>query len=440
MQAPITTLQDEVTTDKADISAWGAISGAVSNLSSALSGIKSVSTLNNRAATSTTTTVATASAAINSATGTYNLSNVTLAKTQEIYSALQTNASSTLSGGAGSLTFTLKSGKTETVSLASGSLSLNAIAKAVNATKGGVQASVVNSSNGARLVFQGSATGSSQAFSVAGTGALSRFAYSSASPGSDVLSQAAANASLKLNGVPVTSTSNTVSSAVSGVTIKLAGSGNTTVSVSSSPATLSSAVSAVASNLNSTLSAITKETKYVPPSSASASTSSANAAKSGPLLGNFTATDLSTQLMSAVTGAAASGMSANAIGLKVSSTGSVTFDSATFATAYAQNPAAVQALVGQIYTSLSGISAGAIGGGTGSGTGTASTGTIGAATSALQSTVTSIDGQVTQMTKMDDAQIQQLISQYSATEAAQTQASVTQSYLSLFSNSSTSSG
>ncbi len=139
---------------------------------------------------------------------------------------------------------------------------------------------------------------------------------------------------------------------------------------------------------------------------ASASSSSATA-KSGPLLGNFTATDLSTQLMSAVSGAAASGMSANAIGLTVSSTGSVSFDSSTFATAYAQNPSAVQALVSQIYTSLSGISKGAIG--TSSGSGTATTGTIGAATSSLQSTVTSIDGQVTQMTKMDNSQIQQLI-------------------------------
>ncbi len=167
--------------------------------------------MNNRAVTSTTSTVATATAAINSATGTYNLANVTLAKTQEIYSALQTSASSTLSGGAGSLTFTLKSGKTETVSLASGSLSLNAIAKAVNATKGGVQASVVNSSTGARLVFQGSCNGQQPGlFGGRHGGAVAQFAYTTASPGTDVLAQAAANASLTLNGVPVTSATNTL--------------------------------------------------------------------------------------------------------------------------------------------------------------------------------------------------------------------------------------
>jgi flagellar hook-associated protein 2 len=449
LEAPITVLKDEETTDKAQISAWGSISGAVSSLSSALSGIKDVTTLNNRAVSSTTTNVATATASINSATGTFNLSNVTLAKTQEIYSSLQTSASGALSGGAGSLTFALQNGKTESVSIGSGSLNLNAIAAAVNKTKGGVQASVVNSSTGARLVFQGSSTGSSQAFSVAGTGALSRFAYSTSSPGTEVLSQAAANANLTLNGVPVSSTSNTLSSAVNGVTITLAGSGNTTLSVSSSPSTLSTAVNKVANNLNSALSAIAKEIKYVPPSSAasaSASKSSSSAPKTGPLLGNFTATDLSNQLMSAVSGADASGMSAKAIGLTVSSTGGVSFDSATFATAYAQNPSAVQSLIGKIYTSLSSISTGAIGNGSSTstdgtgGTSAAATGSVGAATTSLQATVTSIGDQITQLSKQDSDQIQQLINEYTITEAAQQKASITESYLSIFSSSNSASG
>ena len=427
LDAPITALQGETTADNAQISAWGAISGSISSLSSALSGIKDLSTLNNRSATSSTTTVATASAAINSETGTFNLSNVVLAKSQELYSAIQASAGATLSGGAGSLTFTLKSGKTENVSLGSGSLTLTDIAKAVNATSGPVQASVISTSAGARLVFTGSGTGSSQAFSVAGTGALSRFAYSSATPGTEVVAQKAQDANLSLNGVPVTSATNTLSSAISGVTIKLAGSGNTTVSVSSSPSTLSTALNSVATDLNSAISTILKETKYVPPSSASA-TKSSSAPKSGPLLGNYSANDLSNQLMSAVSGAAASGMSANSIGLKISSNGTVSFDSSTFATAYAQNPSAVQTLIGKIYTSLSGVTAGAIG----SASGTANSGTIGAATTSLKDTVTSIDSQVTVMSKSASEQIQQLVNAYTVAESAQTTASLDQQYLGIF--------
>ncbi|OYV41270.1 MAG: hypothetical protein B7Z80_02210, partial [Rhodospirillales bacterium 20-64-7] len=70
------------------------------------------------------------------------------------------------------------------------------------------------------------------------------------------------------------------------------------------------------------------------------------------MLGNFAASDLSNQLLTAVTGAAASGVTSNSVGLTVSSTGAVAFNSGTFATAYAANPTGVAALVTQIYKTL----------------------------------------------------------------------------------------
>jgi flagellar hook-associated protein 2 len=439
LQAPITSLNAQVTTDKADISAWGNVGGAISTLSNSLAGIKDVSTINNRSVTTSANTVATASAAIGAQTGTYNLTNVTLAKTQEIYSAVLGSGAAKLSGSAGSLTFSLKSGKTESVSVGSGSLTLNGIAAAINKTPGGVQASIIGTAAGARLVLQGSATGSSQAFSVTGTGALAQFAYASgaATSGTEIRAQTASDATLSINGVPVTSTTNTLGSAISGLTISLAGSGNTSISVSSAPTSLSAAVGGVAGSLNAAIALIAKETKFVPASSASA-------AKSGPLLGNFTATDLSNQLLSAVSGAAASGLSANAIGLTVSSAGTVSFSNTAFTAAYAQNPTGVQALVGQIYKTLDSITTGAIGGSGSStntsGTTTKNTGSIGAQTASLSGVVTSIDSQVAQISKQNNTQIQLLIAQYTAAENASTAASITQSYLSIFNSTSSSSG
>jgi flagellar hook-associated protein 2 len=155
------------------------------------------------------------------------------------------------------------------------------------------------------------------------------------------------------------------------------------------------------------------------------------------LLGNFTATNLSNQLLSSVSGAAASGVSAAGIGLKISSGGAVSFDSTAFATAYAANPTAVQNLVGKIYTTLETIKTGAIGG-AGSGTTAASTGAIGAQTAALQSSITSINVQVAQITKQNNDQLQLLIAEYTLAENASTAASITQSYLDIF--TSTSSG
>ncbi len=435
LAAPITNLNNQVTTDKADISAWGNISGAVSSLSQALAGISNVASINNRTVNSTNTAVATATAAIGAETGTFNLTNVTLAKTQEIYSAVLGSGSSKLSGNVGSLSFTLKNGQTEQVSVGSGSLTLNGVAAAINKVAGGVQASVVGTAGGARLVLASSSTGSGQAFSVAGTGALAQFSYASGSAGTtETVAQHAADAALNLNGVPITSASNTLGSAVSGVSISLLSSGASTVSVSSASTGLSGAVSAVATSLNSAISTIAKEIAYTPASGSSA-------AKAGPLLGNFTATDLSGQLLSAVSGAAASGISANSIGLSVSSAGAVSFNSATFATAYAQNPNAVQKLVGQIYKTLDGISTAAIGGGSStntSGTTAKSTGSIGAQTNSLQGVISSINTQVAQITKENNTQIQTLIEEFTAAENASTAASVTQSYLSIFTSDNSS--
>lgn len=439
LQAPITNLNSEITTDKADISAWGNISGAISSLSKSLSGISDLSSINNRAVSSTQTSVATATAAIGAQTGTYTLSNVTLAKAQEIYSTVLGPASATLPGGAGSLTFTLQTGKSESVAVGSGSLSLNGIAAAINKAAGGVQASVIGTAAGARLVLQGSATGSSQAFTVAGTGALAQFSYApGASASTETAPQAAANAALSINGVPVTSTTNTISSAISGVTLSLAGSGNTTVTVSSAPTNLASAVSAVANSLNSALSTIAKEIAFVPAGSSSGS----SAPKSGPLLGNFTATNLSDQLLTSVSGAAASGLSAKAIGLSVSSAGTVSFNSSAFTAAYAKNPIAVQSLVGQIYKTLEGIGTAAIGGSgsstNSSATTTKSTGAIGAQTASLQGMITSIDSQVSQITKDNTEQINLLVQEYTNAENAATAASITQSYLDVFTGASSS--
>jgi len=432
LQAPITQLQDQATTDKAEISAWGAIQGNISSLSSALAGIKDISTINNRSATSTLTTVATATATNAALPAQYNLTGVTLAKSQEIYSKVLGSGSAKLGSSSGSLTITLKGGKSESIKVGSGSLTLNGVAAAINKAAGGVQASVVGSANGSRLVLQGSATGSSQAFSVAGTGGLSTLNYSSASGGSAFTSaQAASNAKFSINGVPLTATTNTVTTAISGVTISLVGSGNTTIGVSSSPGGIANEVDAVATSLNTAIAGIAKQIAYVPASSASAS--SATAAQSGPLLGNFTASDLSSQLLTAVSGAAASGATSNTIGLTVSSTGAVSFNSATFATAYAANPTGVTALINQLYKNLTTLTGAALGS---SGT----NGTINAQTTALNNDVTSINSQVASITKSNNAQLQILVQEYTAAETEQTSASITQSYLSIFNSTSNSSG
>jgi len=426
LDAPIKLLQTQESTDKAEISAWGAIGGTVSSLSTALASISDVSTINNRTASTSTPGVVSATAANTASIGQYNLTNISLAKAQEIYSATLGSASAALGAGSGSqsLTFSLKSGKTETVSVSSGDLTLNGIAAAINKLNGGVTANVLGTADGARLVLQGSATGSQQAFSVTGTGALAQFDYSSGATSNVTLAQKAANASLKINGVPVTETSNTVSTAIPGVSLSLAASGSTTLTIGSSPGGIAGAISTVATSLNAAIAEIAKETIYKPATS-SASGSASSSAQSGPLLGNFTASDLSNQLLTAVTGAAASGISANAIGLSVSSTGTVSFNSSTFSTAYAQNPTGVTALINQIYKTLDAATTNALGA-------TGSNGSIAAQTQGYQASVTSITSQIASLTTSNNAQLKILVDEYSVAEAAATSAETTQAYLNIF--------
>ena len=435
MNAPITALNNQATTDKADISAWGAIKGKVSSLSSALAGLSDLSTLTSRAATSTSSSIATASVANSAAVGTYNITDVTLAKAQIIYSGVIASGTK-VGASAGSLSF-VQNGKTTSVHVGSGSLTASGVAKAINAAGGGVEASVVNTQGGARLVLQGSATGSSQAFSVSGTGGLARFSYSpSASGGSFIDTSLATNAGLHINGVPVSHNTNTVGSAVTGLTITLAGSSLTgaSIKVSNSPAGLTTAFSTVASTLNAAIAGITNEIKYTP-ATKSASGSTSTQATAGPLIGNFTATNLQSQLLTAVSGAEASGISANSIGLTVSSAGTVSFTSSTFQSAYESHPAAVQKLVGDIYTTLKDITTGALGG-AGSSTG----GTIGAQTTALNAGVTSITSQVATITKSNNDALQILVTEYATAEAAAQNAAITETYLGLLLNTSSASG
>lgn len=440
LQAPITQLKTQITSEKAQISAWGSISGAISTLSQSLSSIKDLSSINNKTTNSSDKSVATITASNSASSGTYNLTNVALAKPQEIYSSLLGSGNSTLSGGKGALVFTLGSGKIETVSIGSGSLTLNDVAAAINKKAGGVQASVIGTSAGARLVLESSGTGSSAAFTVSGTGALSQFNFnpsSSTANSGEILAQTAKDASFTLNGVPIISASNTLTNTISGVTIALAGSGTTSLSVSSSPANLSTSVQGVATSLNAAISAIAAQTKYVPASSASGS------AQAGMLLGNFSATELKSELMTSVSGLVASGVSAGAAGLSISSSGVISFNSTSFASEYAKNPTAVEKLVGNLYQKLNTVSVGAIGGSASSAASSGgtkkTTGFISAQTTSLNGIITSIDSQITQLTKQGSAALKRMEALYTTAETKASSASITQTYLSIFNNSSSSS-
>lgn len=435
LNQPIVVWETQIKSDQALLSAWGQISGAMSSLQSAVSAISDPTTFNNRSAASSNTSVASTTVQRNAPAGSYTLSSVKMAQSQELYSANYASASAAMGTGSGSLTFSFGSGGTETVTVGSGSMTLSGVTQAINQVSGGqLSASIVGGTGGERLVITGNTTGSSQSFSVTGAGALSALHYSTGSGSASMtLARAARNATLNVNGVPISSATNSLTSAIPSATVTLAGSGSTTVSVSTDAAPMSLAVSAVVSKLNSAVSTIQKETAY----NAGSSSGSGGSSKqpNGPLLGNYSATDLANELLGSISGLTTTALSGADIGITIGSNGVVSFNSGTFASAYQSNPSGVETLVSQLYTQVNAITTATVGSANGAGSGT-----IGAQQNSLNSDIKSLKAQVNQQSDFVKAQMQIYADQFTQLETSQSNLAVTSNYLSLLSGSGSSNG
>lgn len=164
-------------------------------------------------------------------TGTYNLEVTDLAKAQTLTSGLFSDKDTTTLG-TGSLAITVN-GVTSNIAIDNTNNTLEGVAAAINeGASSSVTASVLNTGSGFKLVLTSNETGLDNAITVAvtdvgdgdGTDAfgLSRLSYTA---GALQLteSQAAEDAQLIFNGVPVTRSSNTVDDLISGVNLTLNG-------------------------------------------------------------------------------------------------------------------------------------------------------------------------------------------------------------------------
>ncbi len=187
-------------------------------------------TFSSVASTSSNTGVLTTSAAAGTATGTHTVVVQNLAATGSSYSDEQTSSSAALASGS----FDITQGgttKTFTTGTAAGdSGTLDQLAAAINTAGIGVNASVVNDANGARLAIVAKTSGSAADFT---TSSASGLTFTHPVSGAD--------AKLTVDGVPVTSASNTVTGAVAGLTLNLQAQSavNTSVTVSVAPDTTS---------------------------------------------------------------------------------------------------------------------------------------------------------------------------------------------------------
>lgn len=238
---PLTALKTKQSTVESRISALGTLKSALASLQTAAGNLVPGTTqtlaekFSSFTAKSADETVATATAKSGVAATKYTLTNITLASAEQVR---KTETALGIPSGTGSGTLSIKvgSGDSVDVSVNNGS-SLTDIAKAINSSKAGVTASVINDGTAKHLVITAKESGANNTISITGSTGWEGFNFRPSSASADtnswVSQQAATSASVDVNGLTITSQSNTISDAVSGLSINLlkASSAGTTINV-----------------------------------------------------------------------------------------------------------------------------------------------------------------------------------------------------------------
>jgi len=325
-RAPERGWQAQQATLASQTSAINQLESEASSLSDALAALQSpTGALGSALATSSNSDLLTATAADGTATSNNTVIINNLATAGSWYSAAASSSSATLATGSISITV----GST-TTSIATGSGNpgdnLTDLAAYINSQSLGVTANVVTDSTGARLALTSTVTGSAGDFSIASGGSLS---FTRSATGTD--------ASLTVDGVPVTSSSNTVTGAISGVTLNLLGaSPGTVINLDIAPDTdsITTAVNNYVTAYNTLISDVNTQIGY-----------DATTQTAGVLQSDSVAQQLQSALLASTNYNAGSGTypTLDSLGITTNTDGTLTLDSTQLATALQNNPSAVGA-------------------------------------------------------------------------------------------------
>jgi flagellar hook-associated protein 2 len=251
---PLVALQKREQAIQSRLSAYGRVQGALASLESALSRLRQTNAFSSTKATVTGTAV-TATSSSSAAVGRYAVAVTQLARAQSFASAPVASASTDIGAGtvtvrnaAGAVVATLQIGD-------AGTGTVTELRDELNAAGVGVRASLVNDGGQVRLVLNATATGTANAFTVeVGAGVSLSFTQT----------QAAQNAQFSVNGLALSSASNTVSDALEGVTLNLAQVGTAEVAVEIAPDAVKETVANFVKAYNDVENLIDELTKYDP--------------------------------------------------------------------------------------------------------------------------------------------------------------------------------
>ena len=268
---------------QAKLSAFGALKSALSEFNDKIAGLASSSDFQARSATTSNKDIFTVSASNTASTGSFNV-NVTSLSAAHTLATPANDVNFTFSSpndvvGTGSLTFKFGTTtfvdspysyafsqnadkSTQTITIDSSNNTLEGIKNKINSLNMGVTASIIKDGEEYRLAFVSTDTGinNSLQITVDDTGdaidtdlsGLSRLAFNGEGGDNTHLQQTAvaADATLTINGITVSSASNSITDVVDGVTIDLVGSGSGTLTINQDKSAASKTADTFVSSYN----------------------------------------------------------------------------------------------------------------------------------------------------------------------------------------------
>jgi flagellar hook-associated protein 2 len=215
-----------------------------------------------------------------------------------------------------------------TITVDSTNNTLPQLAENINSQNAGVSASVIQDANGSRLALVSSASGLPGDLTVSANS--TGLTFTKAVTG--------ANAALQVDGIPISSASNTVSNVINGVTLNLGSPSAAPVTVNVSPDTTqaAAAINTFVSAYNTVVSEITNQFKV-----------NSDGSGGGALENDNTLREAQSQLLSAVSYSITGNNGAvnlASIGVNLNDDGTLTVDNGALSTALSSNYSAVQNL------------------------------------------------------------------------------------------------
>lgn len=345
--APLTALQTKQNSYSAKISALGTLQSKLAALQTAATaltadiGQTALSKFASYSASSSDTTVATATATTGAVAATYDIQVTQLAQGKRFTSGAFASTSTAIGTNGQTLTFNFgpsgspDASRQKTITLDSGNNSLVGLRNSINNASMGVTASIVTGKDGNSQLIFSEAGGAANEVSLSGTLSMPFTTTGTAQ-----------DAEFTVNGIAASSSTNTSSTAVNGMTFNLAKIGTTTVSVTSDySANITTALNSFITAYNNANSTMTTMGAY------NSTTKVAGALQGNDVLRNAQ-TQTRSLLFSTTTGGTSNYQHLSDLGVSVGTDGSLSLDSTKLSKALAADPNAAATLVGKIGTAF----------------------------------------------------------------------------------------